>query len=124
MKSFEEMQTAVLDAINSDLEAARLSLKEFMAVQMILAQAETSKQLGVLVKGLVSKSPGLQEVVDEEFTGEQAAFEAQLQSVIEKMLMDDPKTAAELSRFINDKNATIEKVTEQYPQVKNYIEYD
>ena len=121
MDSYTQLQAEIKNALNEDFQRDSINIIQLMSILAILGESKNEAELRELVDIYSSDFAALQSIMDKEAGAEQQEYEADVQTIVERMIKDDPALATELAKFAAQDDVTVDQLIEKFPESKKYL---
>jgi hypothetical protein len=108
--------------MNEDAQAGRINPIELEGMLFALSEAKNEKEVGVAIRLFADKFVSFQTVLDDEFTDESEAIEVDVQALVSRIIVKDPKLADKVTQFAIDKHLSVEEIKLEFPEIVNYLD--
>jgi|GEM_PF-4044053 len=120
-KTFADLTARLKILINEEFQKQKLDAASLMAILFALGQAQNSEELINIAGAFSERFPVIEAFLDEFKSHEKKTLEKDISEIIKKVVAHNPAKAAEIAKETMMPEMTLEKLTEKYPEIKNYL---
>jgi hypothetical protein len=121
MTTINKLHTRIKESLNQDYKSGKIEFLDLMSILYILSQAKDSTELLALMEIYRQDYSALDYILTQEVAAQADAEQKDIQLIVSAFVKENPKQANNLFKFLeNNKNATIQDLLVEFPQIKKY----
>lgn len=118
---FTDLTARLKTLVNEEFQKQKLDMASLMAILFALGQAKNKEELVYTANAFADRFPVIDAFLKEIGSQEKKSLESDISTIIKKIVATDPAKAVQIAKDAMQPGMTLEKLTEKYPEIKNYL---
>lgn len=120
--SFKKIQNNIVTALKAELDKKKINPLDFAAYLTIFSKAENEHELRLMLEIFAKDDDGLMSILSKELEIEQDHEESELNVLLKKILISDPKLSAKIAKAVKTAEVkNVEEILAKFPEVNNHL---